>query len=613
MQKIAGFLEQHVQWLVLGLGVTWLLYVVWTYVITPPVVVEVGGATVVPGRVDEIVKEKADALDRAMKEVRRVTVPPVDDPVKKFMAAINVVPAKASVPPLAFVPPFGKLEVPGRGKPGDPPINPQNPQGPKMAQLPVAPALNDIRTRVGRSTVLLPDPAGQVDQTNAALGPVTKVDLDWVTVRYTLSKVDLAKAYADAKVPQLFSKALILQTEIVREELLPDGTWGNQTVVPPLKIAKITPMPAGANPSDQMAFADWARGNQLEVVQPAFYFSDQGDRWGVPGMEEKESNPQPENFDPNVYVDPKSDIGKLTIEQKKLVLELRRKIKAEEAERRRQQGNPGRAPRGGPGEPGGEGGGGRGGEGRGGGRGPGAGGDSDKPFQAREGAFPVPGRGGMFPGNSEGFPSEGMNPQAQVGQINLSAEFPIPAGEFDPRDPAIKDITGWLHDATVLPGRTYRYMVRYKMKNPVWRTINVVEKAELANQFAIVFAGTEWTSPVTIPSLTSFFLAAGFNSDSARTVRFEIFKFQSGKLHKQSFTVAPGDAIGKTDKAVEFATGWSVVDLRKDMKSNADYVLITDSTGRLEQRIFNTDQGNAEFKKLNQQFTEQTASAAAGG
>ncbi len=608
MQKIVDLLEQHVQWLVLGLGVAWLLYVVWGYVITPPVTVDVAGQTVTPDRVDELVNSKAEQLSMAMKGSRARVDLTMVDPVEGFLSAVNTVPPKADLPAVAFLPPIGKLESVSSGQGGIAQQDPADPAAKKMETLPVAPALTDVRTRLGRSTVLMPDPAGQVDQANPNLGPVTATDLDWVTIRYTLPKDALTKSFTDAAVPQLFFKALILEVQLVREELLPDGTWGNQTVVPPLKISQLKPVPRGDDAGAQMSYLEWVRSNQLEVVQPVFYTTSKGDRWGVPGMEDKEQNTQGAFFDPNLFVDPKSDLSKLTPEQRNQVLELRRKLNAE---RRQQQGGQ-RQPRGQPSE---------GGEfapaggGRGGGRGPGGSGQPAVPFQVRgEGGFP--GGGGYpggFPGGGEFGPMEGFPGQQQPGQINIAGEFPIPAGEFDPRDASLKDITGWLHDGTVEPGRTYRYMVRYKMKNPIWRTLNVAINQEMANQFAIEFAGTEWTSPVSIPALTSFFLAAGFNAESARTVRFEVFKFQNGQLHKQSFTVAPGDSIGRTDKEVQFITGWSVVDVRKDMASNVDYVLITDKTGRQERRQFSSDQQSSEFKKLQQQLADQAASAAAGG
>ena len=40
MQKVTAFLEQHVQWIAIGLGALFCLYMIYGYVITPPAVAE---------------------------------------------------------------------------------------------------------------------------------------------------------------------------------------------------------------------------------------------------------------------------------------------------------------------------------------------------------------------------------------------------------------------------------------------------------------------------------------------------------------------------------------------------------------------------------------------
>ena len=58
MQKTLDFLEQHVQWLALGLAGLVLLWVTYAYVLTP-VTIKVGSRELTPGEVDVAVKRDA--------------------------------------------------------------------------------------------------------------------------------------------------------------------------------------------------------------------------------------------------------------------------------------------------------------------------------------------------------------------------------------------------------------------------------------------------------------------------------------------------------------------------------------------------------------------------
>ncbi|MDW8263183.1 MAG: hypothetical protein RMJ35_11710 [Phycisphaerales bacterium] len=333
-----------------------------------------------------------------------------------------------------------------------------------------------------------------------------------------------------------------------------------------------------------------------------FYNVVKGDRWGVPGMEQKENQP-PEGaaFDVNQWIDAPSLEG-LTQEQRRLVMEARRRRTSEP--RRQRQPEPGRQQPGSEFETGG----GR----RGGGPGPGSAGE---PVQlARQDRPP----GSSFPPgpSSPGFgPAMGFNPEFQqqqqqnIANINLAAEFPLPNGEFDPREPAVADITGWVHDTTVQPGVTYRYCVRYKLRNPLYNA-NFAKNPEDAKLFALASAASEWTQPVSIPALTSFFLAAGFDASRDRSVRFEVFKFQDGVLHREIFTAGPGDSIGRVEKSIDFTTGWTVVDLRRSgLRASADYVVVADNAGRQQRRFFNTDRVDPEATKLREQLKLQAPPA----
>src|SRR5438552_6130784 len=73
MRKVLDFLEKNVQWLAIGLGCVYLLWMVWSYVINPQV--KVSGVDpqhpLAPGAVDEYIAEhNASKLDESMKRER---------------------------------------------------------------------------------------------------------------------------------------------------------------------------------------------------------------------------------------------------------------------------------------------------------------------------------------------------------------------------------------------------------------------------------------------------------------------------------------------------------------------------------------------------------------
>src|SRR4051812_10566663 len=52
MQKVTAFLEQHIQWIAIGLGALFVLFMTYSYVITPPAQVTIGNETFGPSEVD---------------------------------------------------------------------------------------------------------------------------------------------------------------------------------------------------------------------------------------------------------------------------------------------------------------------------------------------------------------------------------------------------------------------------------------------------------------------------------------------------------------------------------------------------------------------------------
>ena len=79
MQKVLDLLEKHVQWVALGLGALWLLFMAWSYVINPPAKVTIGSADLKAADVDEYtLKNAVGPLENEMKPGKEVPAMQVD-------------------------------------------------------------------------------------------------------------------------------------------------------------------------------------------------------------------------------------------------------------------------------------------------------------------------------------------------------------------------------------------------------------------------------------------------------------------------------------------------------------------------------------------------------
>jgi hypothetical protein len=198
----------------------------------------------------------------------------------------------------------------------------------------------------------------------------------------------------------------------------------------------------------------------------------------------------------------------------------------------------------------------------------------------------------------------------------------FPAGEFDPTATAqgqaqpwrLKDVEIWAHDDQVVAGKTYRYKMRYRLKNPIFGT-NAADNQALVDQFALVSEFSEWTTPITVPSLVNFFVAGGVVKGRA-TVAFEVFRWDQGQQKMERFEVAPGDLVGAEKNGVDFSTDWTVVDFREDPRANEfQILLVNNKDGSVVARSFNADRTDKLYNALKKQVTDAKAAetAAAGG
>ncbi len=623
MKKFLDLLEQHCQWIAVGLGGLFVLLMLWSYLpgVSNPVTVDLGGTPRTPLEVESVIKsEGADPVVALMDAGGKLNLP-----VPQFTQAfIDTIGAKPTSPPLPatamWYPPLGDSVIVKEGSD----LTQSPDPGSGVAQLPVLPApiVDFVSTGIA-----LVEPVGGATPAASTPSKDAKAGRDVAYVRYNfkIPSALLDSAFRMAAIPDELNSTMFLAVELVRERLVAPDTYGEQVVVRPIGTVTLQPTPPIKDPAAAIAqktFIAWAQQNTSIIVQPPFYNVIDGDNPLMqvlePTTEETASVFDPLTFPIN------GDMSKLTPEQKAQVMAARKEAAKKRAEEKKNQG-----PQGGPRGPRGPG-----------GRGGPSGGEGGPPgIRIQEPAgttierFAVPasralgvvenwkqarpqqpsrppsfppnafppgeGPGGFFPpaGGMPGeFPVEGM---PGVGSQQVQAlNFPAaPQGRFSPA--AVQgDIYGWAYDETAVPDQTYRYRVRYHILNPIFGAVNVTQNAELTQILTLVGEDPKtWSEPVTVPSLTHFFLEKQPSRDGA-TVRMTVFRWQNGKRHRATDSFAFGDTIGKLVGDVDYRTAWTLVGIRMDSTFDKPYALLMNPEGVLLRKDFNEDSASELQMKL---------------
>jgi hypothetical protein len=648
MQKVLAILEGYVEFIALGLGAVFLGAMAWWYLVQTPVTLSVGGQDLRPGEIDAAtVHGPVDVLERKVEQAKvpKVVVPDFKSKVHEALVpkepppmptiAFNVLPGDAVIrlpdkigttgeqaivkalpkipapeiadlnrgrtnvvmPPEGWVPgqplPVVNLQpilnpVPNPAVPGAIPGRPGQP----------APLINPATGRPNPGAVApaaqqpAAIPAPVIPGQPAPPAPPVLADKDWVTVMYKLPMKAIAQAFTDVNIPQtqqlnLF-KTCVLDVELIRQEIVDGKPQGEETVVKKLEISSVPPLPTDL--AGELQYIGWASSNQGQIIQPGFFQIARGDIWMPPGVQPAIAmnpalNPMNQVFDPTRTYTP-DELRKMTPQQIKAIRdykEQQRKSKIRPTQR-------------------------------------GTGGPADM-IPPDEMSPEVPDLSRMQfaqalpPDMMEQLPPDEMGmeggdqgdmgfQQPQMAPATF-AQFPLPPnGEFDPRmapDPTI----GWAHDDTVEPGKSYRYKLRYKIKNPVFQVVNVAQPAALAAVFAITSPDSGWSQPVTIPPLTRFFVASLFNNK----VSLEIFRWQNGQLHSTKVNVSPGDLITAKDASgIDYTTGSTLVDITVDPgRDNQPMIIVADPNGNLSRRDFKSDSNDPEYQKMKSLITAPVA------
>jgi hypothetical protein len=594
MQKVVKFLEQNVQWVALGLGGLFFLYIVWAWVITPSATATIAGQTAGPGDVDLVVQDHANALNVVVNSKEpdpNIPKTPKDN-VNDFLMTMSN--ANAPAPKLAatsfialpFIPDItDQPNNPNQPRnPNQPPQNPQQQVASKITGLPELPAAEIVGAGGGLSSIQ-PPPNVVVAVVPVAAGgnpQPPSIDKAWATVTFRLSAAAIAKSFAAVQVPQ-GTKSLVLQVEMIRQEQLPNGQWGPDTPVRGIPLAGQVPYPTGGAKGLEFAYRQWGESHESDILQPPFYTVLGGSPWLPPGLPTVATTQQQAAFDPANYT---GSLDALPPDQRAAVLKARHDRAVEKARNapkaapRGGGGSPFSTPRGDPGAPGGRGGGG--------------GGNFAPPVSLRPQPFSMnpdvadnPDNGNPYGGSNGAPPPPGLTPEAQ------QMVQKHPNASFDPADPNFAGgIVGWAHDDNVEPGKTYRYKLHYKMLNPGYVQPGLFVNGKLALQFDVVSPDTAWTQPVDVPAQTTFYVS---RNPLTSGVPFDVFHWQNGQLHFKTMTVAVGDMIGGPEGDTDFTSGWTVADIRSDPRGGGAYVLLVDNNGKTIRRDFNTDSKNPKY------------------
>jgi len=109
----------------------------------------------------------------------------------------------------------------------------------------------------------------------------------------------------------------------------------------------------------------------------------------------------------------------------------------------------------------------------------------------------------------------------------------------------------WAHDLTAEPGSTYQYAVRLKLRNPLFGNVGSIaaEQRELAEQPVIATSMSDWSAPISVPNLSEYFIIAaadgalGLTAGTGPTATAEVFRYFYGSWRQESLRLNAGDSL----------------------------------------------------------------------
>lgn len=611
--KDAGFIQQHIEKLVLAAGVLVFFVAVMLFIVGNPYAIELGNKKY------DSAKQVVDELKTGESRLRAgLDKPNPLPPIKTPNFAADY--AKMLAQPVISGNKLPNLSVTGLT---DATMTPDIPPPPRYA-LPTPPVPTKV-SQIAASDVLETDFNPQI--VNAYFQLIGErrdpADFSAVIIAAQFSTWDWMKRLTNKSVDegetaiplgistQRFGISGVL---LVREEEISPGTWGNRVVVEPLpnQIRYLPDNKVSPDPAQAMEIVTFIREAQLQVTQPELPLLN-GFIQAVPpigdGLREGADGFNAFGIDAAIALGPAEQKIKLIEEQIAELMERQRE--REERKTPRRDGEGGGGPDG-----------------------------FDRPDKT-ERKDPLTRQIEKLQERITGLQPR-ANKEAEVRQRKLEEqklreERRLRDNAFDRgtrpgtgpdgqgNDAAEnlqlqKDATVdvWAADVTMQPGKTYRYKVLVAVINPLY-AVPHLEKDQLAanlTRAAILPSAKEienmpWGEPIRIEPRTRFFFTSG-NEVSGKTT---VYRRVNGIYMSHTFDVSPGDPIGgkfttkpkdqfDAPKTHDLSVGAVVIDIerRRDAQGKTYYAMIyMDKEGNLSERLQDEDSNNPESRTLDEQ------------
>lgn len=162
------------------------------------------------------------------------------------------------------------------------------------------------------------------------------------------------------------------------------------------------------------------------------------------------------------------------------------------------------------------------------------------------------------------------------------------------------------HDLTVVAGHAYVYRIRYEIYNFFAGNSDIMQDMEDARKLTLWSEWSPASREVEVKSDTSFYISKA-SRQKRDEVQVTVFKMGFGdKVDRKTFTVEVGDVIGgpgsgKT-RGIDFTTDMICVDLdfdaRVDGKNDVALVYVNRRDGTLWERYADRDRNDPRFEEL---------------
>jgi len=295
MQKVAQILEKNVEWIALALGVGFLGFMVWSYLLNPPVVAVINGSRLNPGNVDDFI---LNGPVQSLKE--RMTDPQI--PTFQVQDFSKLISQRLNPPP---TPPSQQLLFAGLWdwQPAQIPTSISTPMagGPVITELPELPPAQPLLVITGQSSIVsfpttaAPPPANPAAPAAQGAG---RTDVHWVTAAFSVPVGPLAAEWKKAfgptapnqpwKLPDAMRDTFFLDVTAYRSEQLPDGQWGPDVEVARLPNNPVQPMPPANQLIAERQYLLWASPHFADIATPPFpdlAAAPAGSAWLDPGQQ----------------------------------------------------------------------------------------------------------------------------------------------------------------------------------------------------------------------------------------------------------------------------------------------------------------------------------------